>query len=259
MSKTTYIEPASTVLVTGAASGIGAATAKRLASEGFNVICCDRNEDALAAVVDAVTRDGGSALAVVGDVSEENDCKRFVEAASSQKSPLKAVVNNAGIGAFGLDMETLSREEWDRIISINLTSIFLISKYAIRHLKKTGGAIVNVASIHSFATSPGVTPYAASKGGVLTLTRAMALDLAEHSIRVVAVAPGAIDTDILVQHAERQGTTVEGLGFPPGDSAIGRVGRPEEIAGAIRYLLSADATLMTGSTIQLEAGLLAKF
>src|SRR5688500_11855618 len=171
MIRTPFVEAGCTVVVTGAARGIGKALARQLASDGLAVVCCDKKRDDLAILVEEITANGGTAVEAVGDVAKEEDAAVFAAAAVGLGRPIKGLVNNAGIAAFGLDLESLELDEWNRIIGINLTSIFLLTRALLPHLKETGGVIVNVASIHSFASSPGVAPYAASKGGVLALTR----------------------------------------------------------------------------------------
>ena len=173
---------------------------------------------------------------------------------------VKGLVNNAAVGAFNMSVESTSFEDWQRIISINLTSLYLMAKYALPLIRSAGGgAVVNISSIHAYATSTGVAPYAAAKGGVLTLTKTMALDLAPDNIRVVCIIPGATDTPMLRQHAEREGKTLAELGFPSSENAIGRIAQPEEVADVIAFALSKGASFITGSSLIPDGGILAKF
>ena len=173
---------------------------------------------------------------------------------------VKGLVNNAAVGAFNMSVESTSFEDWQRIISINLTSLYLMAKYALPLIRSAGGgAVVNISSIHAYATSPGVAPYAAAKGGVLTLTKTMALDLAPDNIRVICIIPGATDTPMLRQHAEREGKTLAELGFPSSENAIGRIAQPEEVADVIAFALSKGASFITGSSLIPDGGILAKF
>ena len=159
-----------------------------------------------------------------------------------------------------MSVENTSFEDWQRIISINLTSLYLMAKYALPLIRSAGGgAVVNISSIHAYATSTGVAPYAAAKGGVLTLTKTMALDLAPDNIRVVCIIPGATDTPMLRQHAEREGKTLAELGFPSSENAIGRIAQPEEVADVIAFALSRGASFITGSSLIPDGGILAKF
>ena len=260
MRHTSHLGTSSAVVVTGAAGGIGSATVRRLARDGHKVVCCDIDAAGLKTLVASVEREGGVAVAEVGDVTVPTDCERFVTRAADLGVPLKGLVNNAAVGAFHLTVETTSLEDWQRIIAVNLTSIFLMSRAAIPRIRAAGGgAIVNVSSIHAYATSTGVAPYAAAKGGVLALTRTMALDLAPDYIRVICLIPGAVDTPMLRSHAEREHKSLAELGFPAGDAEIGRIAAPEELAGAIAFLLSRDATFITGSALVADGGILAKF
>jgi NAD(P)-dependent dehydrogenase (short-subunit alcohol dehydrogenase family) len=260
MRQRAHLGERAAVVVTGAAGGIGAATSRRLAGDGHVVIMADRDRDALHAAAEAIVASGGRAVAVVGDVTSPDDCARIAECADDVGAPLRGLVNNAAVGAFNMSVETTSFEEWQRVIAVNLTSVYLMSRVCIPRIRAAGGgAIVNVSSIHAAATSTAVAPYAAAKGGVLALTRTMALDLAVDHIRVVCVVPGAVDTPMLRSHADRQGVSVAELGFPSGSSAIGRIAAPDELAGVIAFALSADATFVTGSALVADGGILAKF
>lgn len=260
MREAAFCPPGSSVIITGAGRGIGAAAAIRLAHEGIYVVGCDLDEAGLAGTQAEIDEFGGDFVSTVGDVTVLEDCARVVDLAVESVHPLRGVVNNAAVGAFHMDVESTTLDDWNRIIATNLTSVFLMSKCSVPHIRSAGGGvIVNVSSIHAYATSPAVAPYAAAKGGVLALTRTMALDLAEDNIRVMALIPGAVDTPMLRSHAEREGKSLEELGFPSSPSAIARIASPEELAGTISFLLSRDATFMTGSALVADGGILAKF
>lgn len=246
-------------IVTGAASGIGRATAEAFAAEGARVALGDVDEAGLEATAARVRNAGGAVLALRTDVARAGDCQALVEAAVAWGGGLHVLANVAGVGQFDATVETLDEAEWDRVLAINLKSVFLMSKHAIPHLRAAGGgAILNVASPHAFATTAGVAAYAASKGGVVALSRQMAIDFARDRIRVVAVVPGAVDTPMLRAHAERQGTTLEALGFHSDPGAIGRIGAPEELARALVWLASDEASFVTGAPIFVDGGLLAR-
>lgn len=246
-------------MVTGAARGIGGATARRLAADGAKVIAADLKLENAEATAAAIREAGGEALAVVMDVGKRADCEAGVNQAADWGGKLDILVNNAGMGQFGGTVETLEEEEWDRVLAVNLKSIFLVSKYAVPHLRAAGNsAIINVASPHAFATSEGVAAYTASKGGVVSLTRQMAIDLTRDGIRVVAIVPGAVDTPMLQAHLDQQGIPAEELGISSDPRALGRVGKPEELAAAIAWLASDDASFVNGSPIYVDGGLLAK-
>jgi len=260
MRESAFCPPGSSVVITGAGSGIGAAVALRLAGEGIHVIACDRDADSAESTSAVILDKGYLCTPVVADVTKLEDCEYVAQIAKDSSFPLRGLVNNAAVGAFHMDVESTSLDDWDRIIATNLTSVFLMSKVCIPLIRQAGGGvIVNVSSIHAYATSPGVAPYAAAKGGVLTLTRTMALDLAKDNIRVMTLIPGAVDTPMLRSHAEREGMTLEELGFPSSPNAIARIASPEEMAGTVSFLLSRDATFMTGSALVADGGILAKF
>ena len=248
------------VIVTGAARGIGAATVKNLIAQGIFVIAADTNQELLNKTLLQIDPKAELSSAVIADVTKESDCKKIAEVAAASGIRVKGLVNNAAVGAFNMSVEKTTFDEWQRILSINLTSIYLASKYALPLIRKAGGgAVINISSIHAFATSTGVAPYAAAKGGVLALTRTMALDLAPDNIRVISIHPGATNTPMLHEHAAREGKTLAELGFPAGDNAIGRIAEPDEVADVITFALSRGASFITGSSITPDGGILAKF
>jgi NAD(P)-dependent dehydrogenase (short-subunit alcohol dehydrogenase family) len=248
------------VIVTGAAGGIGAATVENLVNQGIFVFAVDRNAEALSKILASIDPKGAFTQAIAIDVTSEKECQEVCEIAKKKGIHVKGLVNNAAVGAFNMSVESTSFEDWQRIISINLTSLYLMAKYALPLIRSAGGgAVVNISSIHAYATSTGVAPYAAAKGGVLTLTKTMALDLAPDNIRVVCIIPGATDTPMLRQHAEREGKTLAELGFPSSENAIGRIAQPEEVADVIAFALSRGASFITGSSLIPDGGILAKF
>jgi len=246
-------------LITGAASGIGRATALLFAAEGARVAISDLNESGLQETAAQIQDAGGTVLARPADVSRGSACRALVEEAAAWGDGLHVVANVAGMGQFDATVETLEEEEWDRVLAVNLKSVYLVSKYAVPHLRTAGkGVILNVASPHACATTEGVAAYAASKGGVVALSRQMALDLARDNIRVVSVIPGAVDTPMLRAHAERQHTTLDALGFHTDPRAIGRIGQPEELARALLWLASDEASFVNAAPIIVDGGLLAR-
>lgn len=246
-------------LITGAASGIGRATAELFAAEGARVAITDIDEARLTETAARISAAGGTVLAQPADISRGAACRAFVEAAAAWAGSLHLVANVAGIGQFDSTVETLEEEEWDRVLAVNLKSVYLVSKYAVPHLRAAGGgAILNVASPHAFATTEGVAAYAASKGGVVALSRQMAIDLAKDNIRVLSIVPGAVDTPMLRSHAERQNTTLDALGFLSDPRAIGRIGTAEEMARALVWLASDEASFVNAAPIFVDGGLLAR-
>ena len=260
MREKSFATKGDAVIVTGAAGGIGAATVENLVNQGIFVFAVDKNSEALAKILAGIDPEGELTSAITADVTSEKECQALGEAVKKKGIRLKGLVNNAAVGAFNMSVENCSFDEWQRIISINLTSLYLVAKYALPLIRSAGGgAIVNISSIHAQATSSGVAPYAAAKGGVLALTKTMALDLAPDNIRVVCILPGATDTPMLRQHAEREGKTLAELGFPTSENAIGRIAQPEEVADVIAFALSRGASFITGSSLIPDGGILAKF
>lgn len=260
MREKSFATKGDSVIVTGAAGGIGAATVENLVNQGIFVFAVDRNSEALSKILTSIDPEGALSEAIVADITVEKECQALCNTVMAKGIPVKGLVNNAAVGAFNMSVENTSFEDWQRIISINLTSLYLMAKYSLPLIRKAGGgAVVNVSSIHAYATSTGVAPYAAAKGGVLTLTKTMALDLAPDNIRVVCIIPGATDTPMLRQHAEREGKTLAELGFPTSENAIGRIAQPEEVADVIAFALSRGASFITGSSLIPDGGILAKF
>jgi NAD(P)-dependent dehydrogenase (short-subunit alcohol dehydrogenase family) len=246
-------------LVTGVASGIGRATFELFAAEGAHVMGCDVRADDGEAAVAALRERGHQAAFCAADVSQRADVERIVAETVSRFGGLDVVVNNAAIGVFHKTVESTAEDEWDRTLAINLKTVYLVSHYAVPHLRaRGGGSIVNVSSVHAFATTEGVAAYAAAKGGVLALSRQMALDLARDGIRVNALIPGAVETAMLRTHAELEGKSYEELGFVFDPKAIGRIGRPEEIAQAALFLASDASSFITGAPLIADGGLLAR-
>jgi NAD(P)-dependent dehydrogenase (short-subunit alcohol dehydrogenase family) len=242
-------------IVTGAASGIGKATAERMAQSGCGLLLCDIDQAGVQATAAAI---GPQATAVVADVSSADDCAAVVRAAA-RLGRLGALINVAGVMATVDTVETVSEEDIERILAVNLKAIFRLGRHAIPELRAGGGGtIVNVSSVHAFATMTSAAAYAASKGAVTALTRSMAIDLAPDGIRVLAVAPGAIDTPLSRADLARRGLTLEEAGFPSGEHAIGRLAAPEEVAEVIVWLCSDSASLLNGCTVVADAGLLAR-
>jgi NAD(P)-dependent dehydrogenase (short-subunit alcohol dehydrogenase family) len=246
-------------VITGAGSGIGRATALLFAAEGARLALGDWNVESLDAVAAEIREQGGDVVARRTDVSKRDDAQALVEGAVAAFGGLDICVNNAGIGLYNTTLEQTQEDDWDRVMAVNLKGVYLVSQAAIPHLRtRGGGAIVNVASVHAMATQERIAAYAASKGGVLALTRAMALDLAPDAIRVNAILPGAVDTPLFRGALADENKSAEELGFRFDARAVGRVARPEELARAILFLASDAASFMTGSPMVVDGGLLAR-
>jgi NAD(P)-dependent dehydrogenase (short-subunit alcohol dehydrogenase family) len=239
-------------IVTGAASGIGRATARLLAAEGAKVVAVDLNEAA------GRELEGESVVFVAADVSRGADVERAVATAVERFGGLDILFNNAGIAIFKT-LEETSEEEWDRVVDVNLKACYLGIKHAIPAMRaRGGGAIVNTASVPGFATAAGVGAYGATKHGVIGLTKAAALELAGDNIRVNAVCPGAVDTPLMRENLRAVGDEAEELRKIAQSEPIGRVGQPDEIARAVLFLVSDEASFATGAPFLIDGGLVAR-
>lgn len=248
------------VIVTGGALGMGAATAVAFAQAGANVVVADLNGEAGRAMED------NGILFVHADVASDSDCRRVVAAAREVFGGVDILFNNVGIQPLDSyrTVADLPEELWDRILGVNLKSYFLMAKYAIPEMRKRGGGvIINNASVQGLASMERVSAYAASKGGALALTRAMALDHARENIRVLAICPGTIDTAMVrtaAQHeSARTGEAIEEVLARYGAAhPIGRIGTGEDIARVVLFLASEGAAFMTGSHVCVDGGFMAR-
>ena len=239
-------------LVTGAASGIGAATAARFAREGARIVGFDLAEPPAArwAMVAAACPD---ALFQRGDVRSEGDVAAAVAATIARFGQLDVLMNAAGVAGGG-PVHMLPLEEWQRVIDVNLTGTFLACKHALLHmLERRTGSIVNVASIEGLEGMEGASCYNASKGGVVLLTKNMAIDYARRGIRVNCVCPGFVDTPMMAQVTALEGMA-EIRARMVDAHQVGRVGRPEEIAAAAAFLASVEAAFVTGHSLVVDGG-----
>ncbi len=243
------------ILVTGAGSGIGRAAAQLFANEGGRVVVVDQDENEAQATVTSIRQAGGEALAIGADVSREADCRGMVERALAAYGRLHVAFNNAGIGASGFAVADEEEVTWSRVIDVNLKGIFLAMKYEIPAMVSAGGgAIVNTASVAGLVGERGIGAYAASKHGVVGLTRTAALDYIGRGVRINAVCPGATRTRILANWF--QDPKVES--FILSRHPIGRIAEPEEIARAVLFLASDDASFIVGQALAVDGGLTAQ-
>lgn len=240
-----------TVLITGVAGGIGSATARIFTNAGWHVIGVDRNEIEINDMNHFIQAD-------VSDVDESN---RIFNEVEEEEGQINALVNNAAIQICKPLLET-SPEEWDAVMETNVRSAYLAVRHAYRLMRSLGGSIVNVSSVHAIATSSNIAAYAASKGALLALTRAMAIELAPDNIRVNAVLPGAVDTPMLLAGLNRENTQDHNIEILMHNlekkHIIGRVGQPEEIGQTILFLADCQSSFITGQSIIVDGGATAR-
>jgi NAD(P)-dependent dehydrogenase (short-subunit alcohol dehydrogenase family) len=239
-------------IVTGASAGIGRATARALACEGARVVVADISEAGGQETVDLITENGGSAIFVRTDVSNSDDVKAMVQRTVEEFGGVDLAFNNAGIEGVQGAAADFADPDWNRVLSINLTGVWLCMKYEIPEmLRRGGGAIVNCSSVAGLVGFPGIAPYVASKHGVVGLTKTAALDYATADIRINAICPGVIDTQ-MIHRFTHDSPQVEEL---MADMApVQRMGRPEEIADAVVWMLSDASSFMTGQAIAVDGG-----
>lgn len=246
-----------TVLVTAGAQGIGRCLAVRFAEAGYMVSLCDTDKEAGLETVRMIRALKGNALFMCADMGCREDVERWVRVSVSELGEIHALINNAGIGRSAPFLE-LTAEDWKRVLDVNLTGTFTASQLVARHMQASGkaGSIVNIASTRALMSEAGTEAYSASKGGILSLTHAMAVSLSGSSIRVNAVSPGWIETGdwqyssraVIPRHSER-----DRLQHP-----AGRVGVPDDIAGACLYLCSDAAGFITGQNLVVDGGMTVK-
>jgi 3-oxoacyl-[acyl-carrier protein] reductase len=235
-----------TALVTGAARGIGLAIATRLAGDGLRVALLDRDGERVDAAARAVS---SGALALVGDVTRTNDVDGAVARVEREWGRLDVLVNNAGITGRSFPIWELTDEDWQRVIDVDLTSVFLCCRAAVKVMLRQGsGRIINIASIAGKEGNPTLVPYSTAKAGVIGLTKALAKEVATRGILVNAVAPAVIGTELLEQ---MEPSTVDLL---VSKIPMGRVGRPDEVAALVAWLASDQCTFSTGAVYDLSGG-----
>ncbi len=244
-------------VITGGASGIGRATAKLFASEGAAVVIADLNSENGPPVAKEIAAIGARAIFEATDVTSASDCRRLIETTREEFGRLDILFNNAGIirRATVLDLD---EKDWDRVMEVNVKSIFLLSKFAIPLMRESGGgAIINMASGWGLNGGPKAAVYCASKGAVVLLTKAMAVDHGAQNIRVNCICPGDTDTGMLAEEARQLGEESARFVMAAAQRPLRRVGRPAEIAQAALYLASDASSFVTGTALVVDGGALA--
>ena len=241
-------------LITGGASGIGRATAELFVREGARVAVADYSKDGGQDTVKAIKEAGGDAMFTPVDVSDSAQVTRMVDAVLQAYGRIDILFNGAGILHYGTVLET-DEQAWNRVLSINLTGTYLCCRTVLPHMiRQGGGSIINVAStVGAHDACANAVAYVTSKGGVTLFTRAMAIDHAKQGVRVNALVPGATDTPMI-----RNAIAPEALEALAASHPIGRLGRPEELAKAVLFLASDDASFVTGTAMYVDGGQTAK-
>jgi NAD(P)-dependent dehydrogenase (short-subunit alcohol dehydrogenase family) len=241
-------------IVTGGTSGIGRATAVLFAREGARVVVAGRDEERGRAVVAEIAALGGTAIFQRCDVRIADQCQQVVEDTVRAFGQLDILFNNAGVFYANTAIDC-TEEEWDLTVDISLKGTFLMSKYALPHMIAQGsGAIVNTASGWGLVGGNEAAAYCAAKGGVVLLTKAMAVDHSRQGIRVNCVCPGDVETPMLVDDAQRRGMAWTDYMAAAANRPMGRVGQPEELARAVLFLASDDASFITGAVLAVDGG-----
>lgn len=243
-------------IITGAASGIGKATAELFAAQGARLVLADWHGEAGAVLADTLQKRGSEAVFVQVDVSKAEDVQRMVQTAVEQYGRVDIVFNNAGIEGEQAPTGEATEENWDRVIDVNLKGVFLGMKYGIQQmLQNGGGAIVNNSSVAGLVGFAGLPAYCAAKGGVVQLTRAAAMEYATQNIRVNCVCPGVILTPMIERFTSANPEAMDALKQM---EPMERLGTPDEIAKAVLFLASDDSSFVTGTVVPVDGGLVAR-
>jgi dihydroanticapsin dehydrogenase len=245
-------------IVTGAGSGIGRASAIRLAQEGAKVVCVDINESAAKECADEINKSSGSTYAVKCDISDSTACSKVVSDCVDKFGSVDILVNNAGVNLPGVFHE-VSDETILKTLSVNVMGAMYLSRAAIKYmLKNSRGSIINMSSVNGLVSEPFLSVYSASKGALVMLTRGIALDYAKTGIRCNAICPGWVDTPINYAHADMLGGLDHVYKTISSFQPIGRPGTPMEIANLVLFLASDESSFMTGSIVSADGGMTAQ-
>ena len=243
------------VVISGAGAGIGKGIANEFAKEGARIVIAEVNVESGNAVVNELQDQGMQALFVQTDVSNNESVEKTAAKVADTWGTIDIVVNNAGI-ALWKGIKDLSSEEWDQVMGVDLKGVFLMSKHCVPHMaNSTVKSIVNISSVHAMATVPNYDAYAAAKGGVVSLTRSMALTLKDDGIRVNGICPGFIDTEMLQRYVESLDNPEEYMKYVLSIHTVNRIGTPADIAKTCMFLSSEDAYFINGQVITVDGGL----
>ncbi len=244
-------------LVTGGSRGIGAATARALASDGWSVaVNYSRDSDGAEAIAASIEGDGGTAMAVGADVSDPSATDEMLAGVTERLGPVLVLVNNAGLTADNLSMR-LSDEDWNRVLDVNLTAAFRLTRSVIGPMmRRRFGRVINVSSVVGLRANPGQANYAASKAGLIAFTRTVAVEVARRGVTVNAVAPGLIETALTRDFtSDSNGDGKKDSGGLLDAIPARRTGSPEDVAGCIRFLASEEASYVTGAVLPVDGGM----
>jgi NAD(P)-dependent dehydrogenase (short-subunit alcohol dehydrogenase family) len=242
-----------TVLVTGGAAGIGSGIALRFAQAGYAVSIFDIDGPGASKMAEQLSQ-LAPAIAIQGDVSDEQQATDAVERTHRELGSLDVLVNNAGIEIDG-SVATLTAAQWDRLIGVNLRGVFLMSKYAVEKMRGSGGSIIHISSVHAFVSWPGCAAYDAAKAGLIGLTRAMSLDHGAERIRVNAICPGYIHTPLMDRWLESVPDREETLRKVLAAHPLGRIGTPADVAEAALFLASDAASFISGASLVVDGAM----
>jgi 3-oxoacyl-[acyl-carrier protein] reductase len=246
--------PGKVAIITGGGSGIGRAAALLFSREGAKVSIADIDDKGGEETVTLVKSKGGEAFFVHTDVSIASDDENLIKVTKEKFGKLDILLNSAGIPQSSIPIGQVEESLWDRIYAVNVKSIFLTSKFAFPVMKETGGSIINIASISGVRPRPGNLAYASSKAAAIMLTKALALELASNRIRVNCINPVATDTPMLNKFSPKSATAEEFRKMATASIPLGRLATPDDIAYAALYLASDEASLLTGSSIDVDGG-----
>lgn len=242
-------------IVTGCATGIGEAIAERFAQEGAVVVAVDRDEPSLHATCEAIGAAGGSVQPVVADAGNPEDIHGLVEAAVAQHGAVHISVANAAV-QFEKGVEDTSPDDWDSVLAINLRGAFLLAKYLIPHMRRQGGgSLINMASVNGFWIEPHLGAYSTAKGGVIALTKSIALDYGRYGIRCNCICPGYIDTGMAQRYFDTHPRPEEAREEAGALHALGRMGTAAEVASMALFLASDEASFCTAQAFIVDGGL----